>query len=114
MKDDDVLTKMFMKLIIIAKQHNLNLLSFGVELTSLGERIQIYARMRHDSFTGKQPMEQSSCSQKHRDMEQGTEKEQHYHILALECKFLKRKPLSPTRKDDPVSASRSRLHRVKL
>lgn len=80
MKDNDVLIKMFMKLILFPNSTISRSVSYG---WFDFEMIQIYARMRHDSFTGKQPIEQPSCSKKHRDMEQDTEKEQHYQIMSL-------------------------------
>lgn len=40
-----------------------------------GDRMEIYARMRQDAFSVKQPIEQSSYSKTHRDMEQETKKE---------------------------------------
>lgn len=76
--------KKIIKLIIILKQSNLShVLWFGAKLTLLGERIQIYARMRHDSFTVKQPTEHFSCSKEHRDKEQDTEKEEPSPIMSL-------------------------------
>lgn len=72
MKDDDVLIKMFMKLILFPNStisHSVVWGWFDFEM------IQIYARMRHDSFTGKQPIEQSIRSGKHQYMEQDAEKE---------------------------------------
>lgn len=55
-----------------------HLLMFEFELTFLGGGIEIYARMRQGGSKVKQPIEQSSCSKTHRDMEQETKKEENY------------------------------------